>query len=135
MQVKLIIIIVSILAVFGVLGGIYGSLKLTISDREKENTGLKENNSTLVAQLATEKLNVIKLKSVITNVNHELDKMSINNKSIEKELQKWKQGHVEVTNKNKVLEQLLDAKMYLNESCQTGLQINELLGAMKYEDL
>ena len=135
MQVKLIIIIVSILAVFGILGGIYGSLKLTISDLEKENTGLKENNSTLVAQLATEKLNVIKLKSVITNVNHELDKMSINNKSIEKELQKWKQGHVEVTNKNKVLEQLLDAKMYLNESCQTGLQINELLGAMKHEDL
>ena len=73
MQVKLIIIIVSVLTVFGILGGIYGSLKLDIDRLEKEKLELKESNSTLVAQLATEKLNVIKLKSVIDNVSTELD--------------------------------------------------------------
>jgi len=135
MQVKLIIIIVSVLTVFGILGGIYGSLKLDIDRLEKEKLELKESNSTLVAQLATEKLNVIKLKSVIDNVSTELDRISVNNKTIEAELKKFKDGYVEVTNKNKALEELLDAKLYLNESCQTGLHINELLGSIKYEDL
>lgn len=135
MQYKLIGIIIAVLVIFGILGGIYGSLKLDINNLTKENLELKESNSTLVAQLATEKLNVVKLKSVITNVNHELDNMSINNKTIAKELEKWKQGHVEVANKNKALEELLNSKLYLNESCQNGLHINELLGAVKYEDL
>lgn len=135
MQYKLIGIIIAVLVIFGILGGIYGSLKLDINNLTKENLELKESNSILVAQLATEKLNVVKLKSVMTNVNHELDKMSINNKTIAKELEKWKQGYIEVTNKNKALEKLLDSKLYLNGSCQNGLHINELLGAVKYEDL
>lgn len=135
MQYKLIIIIVAVVIVLGTIGGIYGSLKLKINTLNEINEELRASNSSLSAQLAAEKLNVSKLKLVITNVNNELNKISIKNSTITKELEKWKQGTIEVTNKNKALEELLDSKLYLEKSCQTGLHINELLGAVKYEDL
>lgn len=135
MQTKIIIISVIVLLIIGTLTGIYVDLKLDMNQLEKEKSELKEANSSLHQQLAVERLNVVKLKSTITKVNNDLEKISIKNTTIEKELERWKNGVVNVTNRNEKIDSLLDAKLYIVPDCQNGLFINKLLSEIKYEDL
>ena len=135
MQIKAIIIAVAVIAVISTIGGIYASLKMDISELEQEKLELKEANANLMTELAAERLNVSTLKDTITKVNNDLSKLEINNKSIETELKKWKDGYVEVTNKNETLTRLLDNSTYTSTACQDGLIINQLIGELKYEDL
>ena len=135
MQIKTIVIAIAVLAVISTIGGIYASLKMDISALEKDKMELKEANSNLMTELATERLNVSTLKNTITKVNSELSKLEINNKKIESELKQWKEGYITVANKNELLTKLLDNTTYTSTACQNGLMINQLLGELKYEDL
>lgn len=135
MQVKIIVITVLTLVVLSVLGGIYGSLKIDINNKDKEIRELKEYNSSLVTELAVEKMNVVTLKESIYKINAELDKVSIKNKAIEEEMKKWHEGYVDIKYENELLNKLFDKSLYLDNACQNGLMINKMISELKYEDL
>ena len=135
MQTKAIVITILVIIVLGTLGGIYGSLKLDITNKDKTITELKEANSNLVSELAVERLNVVKLKEAMYRINTELDKVSIKNKAIEEEMKKWHEGYVDIKYQNELLNKLFDKTLYLEPSCQQGLLINNMISELKYEDL
>lgn len=134
-QVKIIVVAIAVLSVLGTIIGVYSTLKMDIANKKKEIIELKETNADLKSELVAEKLNVAKLKESIYKVNVELDRISVNNKTIEAELEKWQKGHREIVTANERLQKLLDEKLYIDTACQTGLYINSLISELQYEDL
>lgn len=135
MQAKMIIILVVIIAVFGAFSGMAIHYKTTISSLEMELRDVKDSNKDLLVKLTVEESNNIKLKSSIEKVNTELDRIKIRNETIKNELEKWQKGEISVTHRTESLTKLLDSKLYIDNACQNGLLINQLLGEIKYEDL
>lgn len=114
-----------------IIGWKYWDLTSTIKEQKEEIKTLEQLTVVLRTDLNTERGNVELLKNTVEELNVSIEKISVRNRKIQKEYDRFKNQSVE----EKYTQQILNLLNSGSASCQDGIELNKSISGLKYEDL
>lgn len=136
-KVKVMIILVSIIFItvggyvswkFYNLNSKIGYLEETIETKDKTIVDLN-------LKLITSESNVNELRLSIEESNNKILQNSLKQKELLAEVDKWKNKPAEIKYVDKVVKTIVKETKYVKGNCEDGLELNRMIGGLKYENL
>lgn len=117
------------------IGYVIYDLKKTIKFQDERITKLEQEKTTLVTDLAIERVNVDKLLVSIDKQNHTIKVEADRVARLTSELEEWQKRPPEIKYVNKIVKEIITNTEYVSGDCEAGLELNRKISELKYEDL
>lgn len=117
------------------IGYVIYDLKKTIKFQDERITKLEQEKTTLVTDLAIERVNIDKLLVSMDKQNHTIKVEADRVARLTSELEEWQKRPPEIKYVNKIVKEIITNTEYVLGDCEAGLELNRKISELKYEDL